>query len=79
MAPLGRNVGVHQRGMHTAGVIGPARQVAPVGVRNVKRKSAEAVELSPTVEHKINVITGQETVSSGAGEVAREWLPMSLS
>ena len=76
MAPLGRNVGVPQRGMRPAGVIGPARQVAPVGVRNVKRKStvrplsAEAVEFSPTVGHKIDVITGQETVSSGADEVA---------
>ena len=74
MAPLGRNVGVLQRGMRPAGVIGPARQAAPVGVRNVKRKSAvrplsaEAVEFSPTIGHKIDVITGQET--SGAGGVA---------
>ena len=75
MAPLGRNVGVLQRGM-PAGVIGPARQVAPVGVLDVRRKSAimplsaEAVELSPTMGPKIDVITGQETVSSGAGGVA---------
>ena len=40
MAPLGRNVGVLQQGMRLAGVIGPARQVAPVGVLDVKRKSA---------------------------------------
>ena len=72
MAPLGRNVGVLQRGMRPAGVIRPARQVAPVGVHNVKRKSAvrplsaEVVEFSPTMGHKIDVITGQETVSSGA-------------
>ena len=76
MAPLGRNVGVPQREMRPAGVIGPARQVAPVGVLYVKRKSAvrplsaEAVELSPTLGPKIYVITGQETVSSGAGGVA---------
>ena len=76
MAPLGRNVGILQRGMRQAGVIGPARQVAPVGVQNVKRKSAvrplsaEVVEFSPTMGHKIDVITGQETVSSGAGGVA---------
>ena len=76
MAPLGRNVGVLQRGMRPAGVIGPARQVAPVGVLDVKRKSAvwplsaEAVEFSPMMGHKIDVIAGQETVSSGAGGVA---------
>ena len=76
MAPLGRNVGVPQRGMRPAGVIGPARQVAPVGVLDVKRKSAvrplsvEAVEFSPTLGPKIDVITGRETVSSGAGGVA---------
>ena len=70
MVPLGRNVGVLQRG------IGPARQVVPVGVLDVKRKSAvrplsaEAVEFSPTMGYKIYVITGQETVSSGAGGVA---------
>ena len=43
MVSLGRNVGVFQRGMRPAGVIGPARQVAPVGARNVKRKSAVEV------------------------------------
>ena len=61
--------------MRPAGVIGPARQVAPVGVLDVKRKSAarpllaEVVEFSPTMGPKIDVITGQETVSSGAGRV----------
>ena len=76
MAPLGRNVGVPQRGMRPAGVIGPARQVAPVGVLDVKRKSAvrplsvEVVEFSPTLGPKIDVITGWATVSSGAGGVA---------
>ena len=76
MAPLGRNVGVLQRGMRPAEVIGQAQQVAPVGVRNVKRKSAvrplsaEVVEFSPTIGHKIDVITGQETVSSSGGGVA---------
>ena len=75
MAPLGRNVGVPQRGMRPAGVIGPARQVAPVGVLDVKRKSAvrplsaEAIELPPTLGPKIDVITGQETMSSGAGVI----------
>ena len=65
MASLGRNVGVFQRGMRPAGVIGLARQVAPVGVRIVKRKSAvrpllaEAVLFSPTIGHNIDVITGQ--------------------
>ena len=62
--------------MRPAGVIKPARQVAPVGVLDVKRKSAvrplsvEAVEFSPTLGPKIDVITGRETVSSGAGGVA---------
>ena len=76
MAPLGRNVGMPQWGMQPAGVIGPARQVAPVGVLDVKRKSAvrplsvEAVEFSPMLGPKIDVITGRETVSSGAGGVA---------
>ena len=76
MAPLGCNVGVPQWGMQPAGVIGRARQVAPVGVVDVKRKSAvrplsvEAVEFSPTLGPKIDVITGWETMSSGAGGVA---------
>ena len=53
MTPLGRNVGVPRRGMRPAGVSGPARLMAPVGVIDVKRKSAvrpllvEAVEFSP--------------------------------
>ena len=62
--------------MRPAGVIEPARQVAPVGVLDVKRKSAvrplsaDAVEFSPTLGPKIDITTGQETVSSGAGRVA---------
>ena len=59
MTPLGRSVGVLQRGMRPAGVIGPARQVAPVGIRN--RKFAvgplSAVEFSPTLGHKIRCNT----------------------
>ena len=76
MATLGCNVGVPQRGMQPAGVIGPARQVAPVGVLDVMRKSAvrplsvEAVEFSPTLGSMIYVTAGRETVSSGAGGVA---------
>ena len=76
MAHLGRNVGVPGRGMRPAGVIGPARQVAPVGVMNVKRKSAvrplsvDVVEFSPTLGPEIDVLAGRETVSSGAGGVA---------
>ena len=76
MAPLGRNKGVSRRGMRPAGVSGPPQQVAPVGVRNVKGRSAirplsvEAVEFSPTLDPERNVMSGQKTVSSGAGRVA---------
>ena len=47
-----------------------------MGVLDVKRKSAvrplsaEAVEFSPTLGPKMDVLTGQETMSSGAGGVA---------
>ena len=40
VVPLGRSVGVPQRGMRPAGVVGPSRQVAPVGVLDVKGNSA---------------------------------------
>ena len=76
LAPLGRNVGVPQRGMRPAGVVGPSGQVAPVGVLDVKRKSAirplsvEAVEFSPTLGPRMDVIAGRETVPSGASGVA---------
>ena len=76
MAPLGRNKGVPRWGMRPAGVSGPAQQVAPVGVRNVKGRSAvrplsvEAVEFSPTLDPEWNVMSGQKTVSSGACGVA---------
>ena len=73
LAPLGRNVGVPQRGMRPAGVVGPSRQLAPVGVLDVKRKSAvrplsvEAVEFYPTLGPRMDIIAGRETMSSGAG------------
>ena len=76
MAPLGRNEGVPRRGMRLAGVSGPAQQMAPVGVRNVKGSSAirplsvEAVEFSPTLDPEMKVMSGQKSVSSGAGGVA---------
>ena len=73
MAPLGRNKGVPRRGMRPAGVSGPAQQMAPVGVRNVKGRSAvrplsvEAVEFSPTLDSEMKVMSGQKIVSSEAG------------
>ena len=76
MAPLGPNVGVPRRGMRPAGVSGPAQQMAPVGVRDVKGRSAvrllsvEAVEFSPTLDPEMNVMSGRKTVSSRAGGVA---------
>ena len=76
MAPLGRKEGVPRRGMRPAGVSGPAQQMAPVGVRDVKGRpavwplSVEAVEFSPTLEPERNGMSGQKTVSSGAGGVA---------
>ena len=78
MAPLGRNKGVPRRGMRPAGVSGPAQQMAPVGVRNVKGRSAgrplsvEAVEFSPTLDPEMKVMFGQKSVSSGVGGVAPE-------
>ena len=38
-APLGCNAGVPRRGMRPAGISGPARRMAPVGVRDVKGRS----------------------------------------
>ena len=76
MAPLGRNVGVPRRGMRPAGVSGPARRMAPVGVRDVKGRSAvqplsvEAVEFSSTLDPEMNVMSGWKTMSSGADRVA---------
>ena len=76
MAPLGRNKGVPRRGMRPAGVSGPAQQMAPVGVRNVKGRSAvrplsvEVVEFSPTLDPEMKVMSGQKSVSSGPGGVA---------
>ena len=75
MAPPGRNVGMPRRGMRPAGVSGPAQQMAPVGVRDVKGRSAvrplsvEAVEFSPTLDPEMNVMSGRKTMSSGAGGV----------
>ena len=76
VVPLGRSVGVSQRGMRPAGVVGPSRQVAPVGVLDVKGNSAvrpvsaEAVEFSPTPGPRTDVMAGRENVSSRAGGVA---------
>ena len=50
--------------------------MAPVGVRDVKGRpalrplSVEAVQFSPTLDPEMNVMSGQTTVSSGAGGVA---------
>ena len=79
VAPIGCSMGVPQRGMQPAGVVGPSRQVAPVGVLDVKRNSAvrllsvEAVEFSPTLGPKTDVIAGREIVFSGAGGLPRRW------
>ena len=76
MALLGRDVDMPQWVMRPAGVVEPSRQVAPGGVLDVKRKSTvrpllvEAVEFSPTLGTRREVIAGRETVSSGAGGVA---------
>ena len=73
MAPLGRNV----RGMRPAGVSGTVQQMAQVGVRDVKGRSAvrpllvEVVEFSPTLDPEMNVMPGWKTVSSGAGGSCR--------
>ena len=70
-APLGRNVGAPRRGMRPAGVSGPARRMAPVGVRDVKGRSAvrplsvEVVEFSPALVREKNVMSGRKTMSSG--------------
>ena len=64
-------------GMRPAGVSGPAQQMAPAGVRDVKGRSSvrpllvEAVEFSPTLDPEINVMSGRKTVSSGAGGLTR--------
>ena len=76
MDPLGRSVGVPQRGMRPAEVVGPSRQVAPVGILDLKGNSAirplsaEAVEFSPTPGPRTDVMAGLENVSSRAGIVA---------
>ena len=76
VVPLGRSVGVPQRGMRPAGVVGPSWQVTPVGVLDVKGNSArrplsaEAVEFSPTPGPRTDVMAGLENVSSRAGIVA---------
>ena len=62
--------------MRPARVSGPAQQMAPVGVRDVKGRSVvrplsvEVVEFSPTLDPEMNVLSGRKTVSSGAGGVA---------
>ena len=72
-APHGRNVGTPRL---SAGVSGPARRMAPVGVRDVKGRSAvwplsvEAVEFSPALVLEKNVMSGRKTMSSEAGGVA---------
>ena len=74
--PLGRSVGVPQRGMRPAGVVRPSWQVAPVGVLDVKGNSAiwplsaEVVEFSSTPGPRTDVLAGQENVSSRVGGVA---------
>ena len=76
---LGRSVGVPQRGMRPAGVVEPSRQVAPVGVLDVKGNSAirplsaevvPAAEFSPTLGPRTDVMAGLKNVSSRAGWVA---------
>ena len=73
MAPLGHNKAVPRRWMRVDGVSGPAQQMAPVGVRNVKGRSAVrplSVEFSPTLDPEMKVMPGQKSVSSGASGVA---------
>ena len=76
VVPLGRSVGVPQRGMRPAGVVGQSRQVSPVGVLDVKGNSAirplsaEAIEFSPTPGPRTDVRAGRENLSSRAGGVA---------
>ena len=75
-APLGPNVGTPRLGMRPAGVSGPARRMAPVGVRDVKGRSAvrplsvEVVEFSAALVPENNVKFGRKTMSSEAGGVA---------
>ena len=62
--PLGRSVGVSQRGMRPAGAVRPSQQNAPVGVLDVRENpavrplSAEAVEFSPTLGPRTGVTAG---------------------
>ena len=76
MAPLGPTVGAPRLGMRPAGVSGPARRMAPVGVRDVKGRSAvrplsvEVVEFSAALVPENNVKFGRKTMSSEAGGVA---------
>ena len=71
VVPLGRSMGVPQRGMRPAGVVGPSQQVAPVSVLDVKGNSAirplsaEAVEFSPTPGPRTDVMAGRESRAGG--------------
>ena len=62
--------------MRSAGVVGPSRQVTPVGVLDVMKNSIimplseEVVDFSPTPGPKTDVMAGREIVSSSAGGVA---------
>ena len=76
--PLGRSVGVPQRGMRPAGAVRPSLHKAPVGVLDVRENpavrplSAEAVEFSPTLGPRTRVMAGHVDMSSRTGIVTPE-------
>ena len=71
VVPLGRSVGVSQRGMRPTKPIRPSRQKSPVvvldvrGISAVRPLSAEAVEFSPTLGPRTGVTAGLVDMSSG--------------
>ena len=68
--------------MRPAGISGPARRMAPVGVRDVKGRSAvrplsvQAVEFSPTLVPERNETSGRKTMSSRVAPAVVADLPL---